>query len=125
MANSAIASSKTALLPNPPRDACSFFWQRRKMRAHDFPAPVFLCEDQCGAAMDCLHLAVLGSADVGVVCVRDCRTFADWTARELAESELRLSDRLKRSAQEIPKLLFVIKTIGDMIEHFEIVGEQI
>src|SRR5260370_36166009 len=43
-----------------PRDACSFFWQRRKMRAHDFPAPVFLCENQCGAAMDCLHIAVNG-----------------------------------------------------------------
>jgi hypothetical protein len=93
--------------------------------ADDLPLPALLDEDEGGSPVESLDLAVLGYAGEGVVSVDDARVLTEHTARGLAEAEAHRGNALGCRGQELGKILLGIKSIGNMIEHLEVIGEHI
>jgi hypothetical protein len=89
--------------------------------AHDLPLPALLNEDQCSPPVERLNLAVLGHACEGVVSVDDASMLVEYTARGLAEAETHRGNALGCRTQERGKEPLVVKSIGNMIEHFAVI----
>src|SRR5215475_8488056 len=99
--------------------------QMREVGAHDLPVAAAFDEDQRGAAVHDPHLAVCRHPSKRVIGIGNPGMVVKDSAGKLPKAESAGSQPTCSSLEKLHKLLLVIKAIGDRVEDFQVLLQQL
>ena len=97
----------------------------REVGAHDLPLAAAFDEDQRCAAMHDPHLAIFRHPSKRVISIGNPSLVVKDPTGKLPKAESAGSQPTRRALEKIHKLLLVIKAIGDRVEDFQVLIQQL
>jgi len=95
------------------------------MTAHNLPLGAAFDEDKCCPPVQGLHLAVFRHTSERIIRIGNSSIVVKHPAGELPKTKAARSQSLHGALEKIHKLLLVIEAVGDMVEDFQVIVQQL